>query len=1155
MQGLKGALLFCGLLPGLALAHTPAASDDPQRDRLVEQLRLGEALGRDDLVESAVARLQQTRPDSPEALAAQARLAIRREDLRQAGGLLNRLCRTAPDSILCLQTRVLLKVALPPGRQRLQEARQRAEHSIPEALHGFETVLEGQLPSVELALEYWRLRSRVDGQRPAAIANLQALAQSYPGQARVRLTLADLLFAEGRAQEALDLLHELARDDQASQAASQREFQYLGEQPLSARSAAAWADFVARYPDSSLAGEARQNHERDRRRLGDPAWQAFLRGQALLEAGQAEAAATQLRRARRSLPEEAAVQGALGMALMRLGEHGEALAAFGAAQRLEQNTDLTSKWYALRETARYWDLLARAERAGQSGQSDRARRLYAEARHLQPGEPAAWVGLADLEAAAGRPAEAERLLLQARRLKADDEQVLRGLLRLYRAQSEQRARAFLESLPPASRQAFAAEWRDLQVAALIRRADAAALRGDRPVEVQLLREACRLSPDNPWLVYRLAGRLAELKRPGEGDAAFAELLARQGGNPQARYAHALFLASGERDAAALDSLRAIPAAAWSDDMRSLAARLERRRLLSRAEALRRVGQEPAAVALLEGQGELPAEDRLRLAGWAQARGDHARALDYLQPIGAQAPEYPQARLGMAESALASGRREQARELLQALPEFSAERGDLRRRVAAAWLALGELDEARPHIEALLEAGESDPLLLRDAARLHAAAQPQQALDLYAQALRDAGELPAQAARPRDDRALTRASRPRDDDDWLARSLRAETEALYQAQSPSLRLQRDHAWRTDDVTPGLSDLRVDTTMLHVEAPLAGGRGFLRADRVEMDAGRFEGENGGGHTESFGTCALAGASGGCPLERQSASGTALALGWRGERLAFDLGRSPEGFEVGNWLGGVAWSGDLGELGWTLTASRRPLSNSLLSYAGAVDPPTGIRWGGVTANGVSLGLSLDDGGDHGFWADLGQHWLRGELVEDNRRTRLMAGYYHRVIERADERLRVGFNAMYWRYDTDLGDYTLGQGGYYSPQHYSSLGLPVGYAWRSADWSLALEGSLGWSWSRTDASLLYPLGGVPADAAATRSEGDSSGAFGYRLAGLAERRLGDHWALGAGFIWQQSEDYAPSYLQLQLRYLFEPWQGALPLGGEMLEPYSEFK
>ena len=46
-----------------------------------------------------------------------------------------------------------------------------------------------------------------------------------------------------------------------------------------------------------------------------------------------------------------------------------------------------------------------------------------------------------------------------------------------------------------------------------------------------------------------------------------------------------------------------------------------------------------------------------------------------------------------------------------------------------------------------------------------------------------------------------------------------------------------------------------------------------------------------------------------------------------------------------------------------------------------------------------------------------------------------------------------MYWSYDQDLSEYTLGQGGYYSPQQYYSIGVPLNYAFRTANWSVSLN------------------------------------------------------------------------------------------------------
>ena len=70
----------------------------------------------------------------------------------------------------------------------------------------------------------------------------------------------------------------------------------------------------------------------------------------------------------------------------------------------------------------------------------------------------------------------------------------------------------------------------------------------------------------------------------------------------------------------------------------------------------------------------------------------------------------------------------------------------------------------------------------------------------------------------------------------------------------------------------------------------------------------------------------------------------------------------------------------------------------------------------------------------------------------------------------------------------------------------------------------------------------------------GSSSGS-GHRLYAAVERRLGDHFVLGAASTLQRSQDYSPNTFQLYLRYTLHPWQGNLPMPVSPLVPYGEFR
>lgn len=176
---------------------------------------------------------------------------------------------------------------------------------------------------------------------------------------------------------------------------------------------------------------------------------------------------------------------------------------------------------------------------------------------------------------------------------------------------------------------------------------------------------------------------------------------------------------------------------------------------------------------------------------------------------------------------------------------------------------------------------------------------------------------------------------------------------------------------------------------------------------------------------------------------------SVGWQNKTWAWDIGTTPMGFDVVDVVGGVSYSNDLGPIGYTINAHRRPISSSLLAFAGQKDTNTGTTWGGVRATGGGVSISYDKGEANGIWSSLNAESLTGKNVEDNWRVRWMTGYYYKLINKNNERLTVGVSNMLWHYDKDLSGYTLGQGGYYSPQEYVSFALPVTWRKRTENWS----------------------------------------------------------------------------------------------------------
>jgi len=1119
---------------------------------LMKQMRLGETLYRDDIVIDAANRLERIQENHPQAMLARLRIAVRLGQELEAQRLLDRLERLAPQTPEAVAGRTLIRLAEPDSVSTFTQGRLlSAVGRVEDALRIYDGLLQGVYPTADIALEYWQLYARLPGNRNNAIAQLQSLAEAYPSHAPVLSAVVSQLFTADRPNEALVYLRRLSQLKSHRASAATREYEYLVSLPIDSSNRERWRDFVDTYGDLEVGVQGREELVRFDAKLNDPVWQGGRQGVQWVENGKGAEAVQQLQAAVTAYPDDVEFAGALGIAYLRAGDRTLALHYFEQAKAKEPRIDRTYRWVSLIGSTRYWLLLEQASQAEKTRNWGRARELYAQALPLEPQSPFARIGLADSASALGQEAAAWRQYKQALRLFPQEAAVQRAVSRFLEHLPLEKALSLMKELPTERYPVLAPLQTRLTVRSLQLRAEQATEQQRwADVEAALL-QAQQLDPDDPWISYGLARAMREQGRGDQGLHAFSTHLDRHRGAPSSHYAHGLLLAAVGQNKEALDTLALVPRAGWDERMTHLEIRLLDAQTIRRARAYRESGQGAAAVALLEQRPD-SIDARLQVARWSQEDGDYPKALANYGAVLRMDGGDMDARLGQMEVWAAQGK---AASVYAALTrddlDLHAQPTGVHRRVAELWLALGDAQKARDVLyerSKNVSASEREPLLHRDLARLTKTSDPEFALAQYAQAMADADLLRRSSLEfPRDQAAFTRAMRMTESDGWLERGIRREAQDLYEQQNPTLTLHNDRWWRRDG-TPGLSRLHADTTMLQLDYPIFAGKGFLRADHVRMDAGTLETDSDGVYRGEFGSCSFEAAntaSGWQALPactaglRQRASGTSLAVGWQGERLAFDLGTTPMGFEVGNWTGGISYSGEIASLGWRLSASRRPMSNSLLSFAGSTDPATGTVWGGVMANGAALSLSWDQGQDNGVWADISHHQLKGKNVEDNHRTRIMGGYYRRLINKNNEVLSAGVNLMYWRYQKDLGDYSLGQGGYYSPQRYTSVSVPISYARRTSDWSFLLEGSVSRSFARSTNS----------------EDGSRSSSTGYRVAGFVERRLADNWVLGAGLDIRRSKDYSPSHFILYLRYTFEPWQGDLPLGPGPLIPYAEFK
>ncbi|EMU6156666.1 cellulose biosynthesis protein BcsC [Yersinia enterocolitica] len=1153
-------LLSLALLPQAFIGVARGAEAVSPTQFLLEQVRLGEATNKDELVKQSLYRLNMMDPNNPDVIAAGIRQALRQGNLAEAQKQLDKLQQLAPDSDVYRRAKLMLAMTKPEVRQQLQEARLLATAGrVAEAKVKYDQLLQGNPPTLDLAVEYWRLVARLPGQEALATQKLASLDQQYPGNVALRMALARMYFSQQKAAQGYAMLEKVATDPTGTSDAADLWMDTIKTMTVSPQSVAALTHFLNVFSTGPQADMARKELANQQAMLADPTYQARLSGLAKVDSGSGAAAIPALKQALAASPYDPEILGALGLAYARAGDRAQALRLFEQAQKSDKDGLKSDKWASLIKTNRYWLLNDEGDKALKTGNTALAQQKYQQARQIDGSDSYALIGLGDVAVARHDDKTAEQHYQQALRLDPANSSAVRGLANIYQRESPQKALNYLNNLPRSQQAKMRDTLNSLQLDMLKQQAEALAAQQQWHQAAEKYRQAQKLAPDDVWITYRLAQALAQDGHSAQADAEFHQLASRKPGDPEQVYAYALYLSSTERDSQALAHLATLPAAQWNDNIRELDQRLKLDQVLTLARQLRGNGDETGAITALRQQ---PANTQidLTLADWALERGDYSEALAGYQRILAREPQNPDARLGEIEAYIAEGRLSDARQHLQTEP-LTSEGASLntQRRVANAWSGVGDPQKAADIFQRLKPAAakgapsQDNALVFRDSARLaQSQGQPTAAQDDFKQAMVASGIAPT---RPTDNDSYTLLTRNQATDDWLKRGIRADAADLYRQQDTRVTLDQDY-WGSSG-TGGISDLSAFNTMAQVDTPLADGRAFFRSDIIEMNASTFANTK-GVYKEKFGTCYKAGCEGDI---RQRASGTSIAMGWQNDHWATDIGTTPMGFEVVDVVGGLAYSNSWNHIGWTATASRRPLSSSLLAFAGTRDPNTNVTWGGVRANGVSLGASYDRGEANGVWSDLSYHYLTGQNVADNQRLRFMTGYYYKLINEDNRRFTIGLNGMWWHYQKDLSGYTLGQGGYYSPQKYLSLAIPVNYRQRTDNWSWELGGSVSLSHSATNDRARYPLQSLLNNSIKSISDrndldyGDSSNGVGYTLRALIERRLSSHWTLGAGVDIQQAKDYTPSHALIYLRYSMAGWQGDLDMPPQPLVPYADFK
>jgi cellulose synthase operon protein C len=399
------------------------------------------------------------------------------------------------------------------------------------------------------------------------------------------------------------------------------------------------------------------------------------------------------------------------------------------------------------------------------------------------------------------------------------------------------------------------------------------------------------------------------------------------------------------------------------------------------------------------------------------------------------------------------------------------------------------------------------------------------------------------------------------DNWIVRSYQSNFEQNNRAEDNRFAMAFHYKQQAGGA--GKSELTALVIPMELRRPLEeDGFWFARVDPVYLNAGTLITDQQQG-SDTFGGLLLCQPQCQSMQIEQQQTGFSLALGFETEQWKADIGTTPLGFAVQDIVGGVEYNDSISEGYWSLALEKRAVDSNLLSYAGTFAPYIQKTWGGVRSTGIDLGLGYDQGELFGLWSSFGYHIFEGENTLDNQRTRAMGGVYFRLSQQDPFQFTAGLSLLTWQYAKDLGDFSFGHGGYYSPQSYISTSIPLELFGRYNDLSYKLRLSPAFSWTSDDPTDYFPTSSDYQDQASQLSPlngvnpvytgGDSKG-FSVSYAANIEYKINKHWNIGFNLDMQRAEFYQPTNLMFYFKYYFEDNWLKVPTPPEPVIKYTEF-
>ncbi|MFT9295138.1 MAG: cellulose synthase subunit BcsC-related outer membrane protein [Acetobacter orientalis] len=147
----------------------------------------------------------------------------------------------------------------------------------------------------------------------------------------------------------------------------------------------------------------------------------------------------------------------------------------------------------------------------------------------------------------------------------------------------------------------------------------------------------------------------------------------------------------------------------------------------------------------------------------------------------------------------------------------------------------------------------------------------------------------------------------------------------------------------------------------------------------------------------------------------AGAALKAGYDWRWLKADIGTTPLGFATTNIVGGLQFFLPLTDnLHFNFGFERRNITDSVVAYSGIKDKETGQKWGGVMKNHAQMQLAYDVDGFN-LYAGTGYSYLDGKNTRTNEEYEASLGGSAVVYKDDMQEVRLGTDMMWFRFDNN--------------------------------------------------------------------------------------------------------------------------------------------